>query len=782
VFRKQAYYIASAAFVILLIIYFVGILNQAYVGLELKNVNGQWIVTASDPLGEGFKSGVRVGDYILKINNHDTGEYRFVQKWNETEGASSIEFRRLGQSTDNTIKISRNTVLLKLLSELPMVFLGFIFWMLGFILWLKRSFLVQARALFWLNWFIGLAIVLAPASGRDLIFARELEYIILSAVPLLLINFVSVFPSEKKNRINRFASITLIFMFAIIFGFTILQSVGMVHSISLLRKLVLSDMMIGILLALWNLCAIIKLPNDKPEKNQASIILMGMTIGFLPFALLTAVPLILGTKPILNSQVSYLSISAIPATCYYVIVNKYLPDSRCLFRTAITFISTGVISSIVVTLLLFFSKSVRVINSEVYLISLCLTMLFMLCSSYVRIILNRLFNTFISFEGDKNDKKRLLKLNQDLILINEEHRLLEQVAKSLKVEGAFIVIKDDKGGYVNKAAGIFLEKPSEYIKLEEFFHTSQTINLEANILPNNFPAELYIPFVCNGFTCGIFIGHRHSRVKFGLDELPLITLIANQLAQHLITTFVINKLSKEIKDLAQRARDSQLRSQGLQGVTTTLFRSIEKEKKRIAREIHDGPLQLGMDLDRRLKTLVEEDLVNEKTFKGISHIQELVVDLSFELRLICNDLRPPSLSDLGWLPAIELLCEEIMFNELLLISLETVGISREERFNEEVELAAYRFVQEGISNAVKHSGSSKLNIHIERNKSRIELTIRDWGKGFNTSKIDDWSLTGVHFGIVGMKERLESLNGNFKISSKIGGGTILKATIPILKD
>jgi len=332
-----------------------------------------------------------------------------------------------------------------------------------------------------------------------------------------------------------------------------------------------------------------------------------------------------------------------------------------------------------------------------------------------------------------------------------------------------INVEDNKGGYLTKAVGIFLEKPSKQIELEEFFQADQKINLETEILPVSLPAEIYIPFVSDEFTCGIILGYRNSHVEFVLDELPLITLISSQLAQRLITTFIIQELTKEIKDLARRSLDLQRRNQGLQGITSSLFRSLENERKLIACEIHDGPLQLGLDLNRWLKYLVEECPTNDdKKVKAISHIREIVEDFNFELRSIFNNLGPPSLTDLGLLTAIELMCEEVMQKELLQISLETVGLNREERFKEEVELVAYRFLQEGISNAVKHSDSNKLKIHIEMNESRIEMTVRDSGKGFDSSKIEDWALTGAHFGIVGMKERLEDLGGDLEIASTIG--------------
>ncbi|MFZ3132659.1 MAG: hypothetical protein WA125_16560, partial [Desulfosporosinus sp.] len=77
-FRRQAYYIASVAFIVLGLIYFIVAINRPYIGLDLENANGQWLVTISDPDGEGYQAGVRVGDIVLKINDDVPGNYRFI--------------------------------------------------------------------------------------------------------------------------------------------------------------------------------------------------------------------------------------------------------------------------------------------------------------------------------------------------------------------------------------------------------------------------------------------------------------------------------------------------------------------------------------------------------------------------------------------------------------------------------------------------------------------------------------------------------------------------------
>jgi two-component system sensor histidine kinase ComP len=793
VFKRQVYYIASVVFIVLGIVYFTVCLHQPYVGLDIEKINGQWIVTFSDPDGEGYKSGIQVGDEILKINNEDTEKYRFIQKYGQAERASTIEFRRAGQVSDSLITIKERPVLLTVFSDIPMYILGFVFWFLGFITWFKRSFLVQARTLFWLNWLLALAIVLAQASSRGLLFAGELECITLSLVPVFLISFFSIFPMHNKNRINRVGCQITIFIFLIIFILIVLQSVGINDLMSLLRKLMLSNMIIGILFSLWSLSTIIKLPKDKPEKNQAGIILLGMVIGFFPIVLFTAVPILFNYQQLVYAPVSSLFVSVIPIALYYVIVNKYLPDSREIFEKIISYFIVGLIISFIVTYALFFLQIIQKLNLEIYLAILFFTILFIVCNNFMHVVLSKFLDKCNLYKEKLGYKQGISELNENLNSLVAEDPILEDMLKSLGIEGVFVIVENPQIGCLRRAAGGFREKQTEQTKLEDFFHNDQKLDMEARLLPDDFPAAIYIPFISHDSACGIFFGHRSSRIKFVQADLAFFTLLAGQLAHRLIMTFVIRKLNKENKFLAninrkltkenifhiKNYRNSHQRILELQSITNSLLRNLEQERKLIVREIYNGPLHSGLDLSRWLKYLEEETLPDDKKQEVINRLQDLAEDVNHELHLIADELHPQTLADLGLLTAIELLCQEIMLKEQSMISLDSMGIDSETRFQEEVGLTAYRFLEEGIMNSIRHSGTTKQRVYIELNESGLELKVSDLGRGFDVSQIEEWLLKGTHFGIAEMKERIESLGGELEINSVIHRGTTIKATIPI---
>ncbi|KLU61562.1 signal transduction histidine-protein kinase/phosphatase DegS [Peptococcaceae bacterium CEB3] len=779
---RPPYYLASAVFLLISVIYLGVMLDRAYVGLELADVNGRWIVVGSDPNGAAYKAGVRVGDRILEINQKDPGAYGDVRTWNEAEGITTLKFRGPGQSGGRVVKVQQGAVRLESLSEIFMIILGYLFANLGLLAWLRRPLWGPARLLFWLNWSIALALVLAPASGRDLLFAREFEYITLSFVPVLMTKFFSVFPVERETRINRYAGRVLICVSIAIVTLTVLQSAGVLQAAAWLRKFALATVLTGILISLGNLAAIRRLPGRTPEKNQAGILLLGTVIGFLPFTLLTALPLMCNFPPIENTELSYLFVAAVPITWSYVIVKRYLPDSRRLMRRVCSFSLAVAVVSFVLTYAFFFAGVLKSLDLEGFLAVFSLTTVVSLSFTGVRLTFAELFKRlgFLAVEQEGVDQ-RVSQLNERLVSLREEEdRILEEVATSLGVEGALLIVENADGRGLKKAVGRFLARPDEQTMLERYFQTDKRGQLGTTRLPEDWPAEICIRVAGKDFVSGTFLGHRYSRIKFQGQELPSLTLICGQTVRQLSSAQAIEELSQEIRNMVQRSEIYERKIRRLRGITGSLFKNVEQERKTIARDLHDGPLQLALDLSRWLDELADHFADGEESCHGkaIAHMREVSQNLNFELRTICSDLRPPSLTDLGLVYSVRILCEEKMESEPFEFSLDCVGISEKTRLREEVELVAYRFLQEGIANAMRHTGSGKINLGIELKESELELVVRDSGKGFDPVRIDDLPLTNEHLGLVGMRERIESLGGKLHICSVPCQGTVLKACIP----
>ncbi|WP_461392511.1 sensor histidine kinase [Desulfosporosinus fructosivorans] len=775
-YRRLAFRFANAAFVIICLVYFTVLVNHPYIGLDIESREGDWNVTFSDPHGEGYRLGIRVGDIVLKIDNDDPETYPSTKKWGEVEGASTITVESSGAPI-RVVRITKPPFGYTLLSELPMAGLGFIFWLVGLVTVFKRPFLVQARALFWLNWLVGLVIILAPASSRGLILARELEVIGFSLVPVLLVNFVFVL-TNTRNRLNRLIVGVLCLISALVFTILVLKGLGAVFALAEIRKLVLVNGLIGTGTVLWNLFRLIKLPADKPEKNQVTIVLVGLAIGLLPFIILTAIPILLDIDLMVNPKVSTLFIAIVPITLSYVVLNESLPDGRKFLEFIIISLVSGILTSWLFTWFLCLIAVIKKLNIETYLLLLSLTIMGLFIFNLFKALLHYAIDKILGTHGNSRIENKVVEPNGNPSSMNEA-LIVEELVKQLGLEGAFVIAEDMKGWYTKSAVGRYLGNTTEQAVMEDYYRTAKSTSHSIKTFANDFPAEMYIPFVSEDFTCGMFLGHRRSHIRFQSNEVLLLSSVCYQIGQRLKEIRYIKQLFREINVIEKKSRESQRRSQGLEVINRSLFSNLEEEKKALAREIHDGSLQIGLDLNRRMKELIANFSTENNNFYTVSVMQDMIEDLNYELRSICSNLRPSSLRDLGLIPAVEVLFQQIMHQELLVIFLEVTGMNREHRFKEDIEVVAFRFLQEGINNVMKHSGSTRADVTITLRDERIEMIINDTGKGFDRQKIADWALVGNHFGIIGMKERIESLGGEFYIASNIGQGVKLKASIPI---
>lgn len=208
-----------------------------------------------------------------------------------------------------------------------------------------------------------------------------------------------------------------------------------------------------------------------------------------------------------------------------------------------------------------------------------------------------------------------------------------------------------------------------------------------------------------------------------------------------------------------------------------IIQAQEEERKRVAREIHDGPAQSMANVV--LRTEVCEKLIDTDQSAARKELQELrdTVKTSLQdVRRIIFDLRPMALDDLGLIPALSRYLETL--KERHGIDIEIKCDNQKKRLNSILEVAIFRVVQEAVQNTIKHANASKIEVQLEIDTQRIVVAVVDNGIGFEADKcLKDPRPDS--YGLLGMKERLDILGGQLSIKSYLGGGTEVLAILPL---
>lgn len=213
------------------------------------------------------------------------------------------------------------------------------------------------------------------------------------------------------------------------------------------------------------------------------------------------------------------------------------------------------------------------------------------------------------------------------------------------------------------------------------------------------------------------------------------------------------------------------------------IRSSEMERQRWARELHDETLQeLGA-----LKVMQESALQvdDERAAKRvIAQAADQVERVIGALQGLITELRPASLDQLGTGAALEALISRMQSRTGLEIELD-VDLDYESgraatRHDPELESALYRVTQEALTNVVKHAHAGRARVAIEEVGERVKVTIEDDGVGFDGTADPD-RRDGGGFGLVGMRERVELLNGELAVETPEEGGTRVRASFPVVR-
>lgn len=220
-------------------------------------------------------------------------------------------------------------------------------------------------------------------------------------------------------------------------------------------------------------------------------------------------------------------------------------------------------------------------------------------------------------------------------------------------------------------------------------------------------------------------------------------------------------------------------AQEKQQIGLKIIEAQEVERKRISRDIHDGPAQMLANI------LIRSEIIDlsfrdgdiDNALKEMKSIRENIRSSLKEVRRIIYDLRPMALDDLGLFPTVKKHVQTMSEYHNIDISLNLLG--DEKRLEASYEIAIFRLVQEALQNAIKHADATRINVALETLPDQITIIVRDNGKGFDPEALPQ---NDHSFGLVGMKERVETLDGELIIDSKVGKGTRVNIVIPYNPD
>lgn len=229
-------------------------------------------------------------------------------------------------------------------------------------------------------------------------------------------------------------------------------------------------------------------------------------------------------------------------------------------------------------------------------------------------------------------------------------------------------------------------------------------------------------------------------------------------------------------DLAREIAQRKQAHEALQGDRERLRQALalqEKERRLIAYEIHDGLAQQLAAAIMQLQSLRSSATKASAAVQpGLDVVQRLLEDGLKETRGLINGLRPPALDEDGVEAAIRELIARDGFGGQVRIELHCdMGTVR---LATVLENAIFRIVQEGLSNARRHSRSERVRIGLAAKDGIVSIEIRDWGVGFDPAGVGE-----DHFGLEGIRERARLFGGEAAIRSAVGEGTRIFVTLPV---
>lgn len=274
-------------------------------------------------------------------------------------------------------------------------------------------------------------------------------------------------------------------------------------------------------------------------------------------------------------------------------------------------------------------------------------------------------------------------------------------------------------------------------------------------------AYLAVPLLAQGHIVGVldlWLAHGHTWTPRQMTFLATLGRQIGAAIQH-------NQLFDEVQQNHERLRD----------LSRQLLAVHEHERRQIARELHDEVGQMLTLLNLNLSRIVAQHANTSVPTSELEDASAIVQSLMQQVRSLALNLRPHILDMLGLLPALRWLTEHISLQSGIVVQLHPHNL--DQRLPGDIETAAYRIVQEALTNVVRHARAREVVVRVWCDDSNVHISIEDDGVGFDpTDVLDTYASTGLP----GMRERALWLGGSFELESFPAQGATIAVTLPLV--
>ncbi|WP_127582623.1 sensor histidine kinase [Paenibacillus koleovorans] len=728
-----------------------------------QNEKSEWVIEDFEMSKIGEDLDLRVGDIVLEIDRKPTDEHPSIRKFRTVDQADTLLISRNGETFEaNILQIRSSVDYLSIIGETTCLAIA------GILLTTLRG---SPSATFLAGVFINIGLIFMSllASIRGDSTGKVLINSLMMLLPVMFYHFLLEFFKEKggiatskKLLVPLYAIVIASFLLRFSFYFPDIAFDFYFHN----NTVTISFFLIGILLNFYMMTKLLIKHWSTGDTISMLIktVWISFLLSFMPFAFLSFLPLLIFGHPFISTYFSGWMFMIFPLSFAYLIGTRQLYDIHIVLRRLMM---TGAISVFPSTILVAFIWLIFQQHATARHLSFvfCFTLVLLTVLLYAL----EHFSTkleWIMFPRKYVLQTALKKIARNLGNITSFREIkdiiLVDIVSTLRVYGGALVFRYREDMELIEVGEINLGEVEQLVRfgvMEHPFYLIHEVNRHEE------------------YTSYLITTRKMTNTLLGQEEVQWLNLIISYLSVSLENIFLIRKLTLKLEQLAAQMPSEQL-AKDLDWFRKLMFELQEKERSRIATDIHDTTMQDLFFLKRRLNALTTRYISNDEDREQMIALSEYVDIINANLRQSCFELHPHLLQEIGLLQTVHKLVEQERASCPFAVELKMVRAGAIEHKDLETKRHIFRVVQELLNNAKKHSLAEKVSLHLSVVHETFYLLYEDNGIGFEPAPAPKETGT-AGIGLEQMRTRILHLNGNMELESSRGNGVKIWITMPL---